>query len=169
MNLLGGYIKGLLGKKSLGRNPMWESIELMPYWNWKQVIETGDLRFIYKSCEGRVGKRLIELWEDLQDQHIQTFGLESALIQNIRSKKKVCKLINKYIQTKDRFLLNLIEIEQSKLEEETEPVKTHKIKGIIEQYKGFRVVVTPNKGKDSNQITVVEWYSAIKSIKEQNG
>ena len=112
MNLLGGYIKGLLGKKSLGRNPMWESIELMPYWNWKQVIETGDLKYIYKSCEGRVGKRLIELWEDLQDQHIQTFGLESALIQNIRAKKKVCKLINKYIPSliKRDTILNLTEL-----------------------------------------------------------
>ena len=109
------------------------------------------------------------LWENLQDQHIQTFGLESALVQNIRAKKKVCKLINKYIQTKDRFLLNLIEIEQSKLNEEVESVSTHNIKEIIEQYKGFRIVVTPNKGNDTNQITVVEWYSAIKNIKEQNG
>jgi hypothetical protein len=146
----------------------------MPFWNWNQITETGDLKYLFKTCKGRVSKELGEVWEDLQDQHFREFGQEDVLKARIRTMKKLIELNNKFVQTGQRHLLNFINIEELKLQEgEKSHFKLYQTKDVLERDKGFRIVCSPNDGTDPNQITVVEWYWAAKNLveksKKQNG
>jgi hypothetical protein len=144
---------------------VWDNIYEMPQWNWQQIQNTGDLKYLFKKCEGKILKEHFELWNDLEEQHIAEFGIPSEVKIRIRKQIKLIQLNAKFIKTKDRVLLNYINIIENELnQKKNEHFGFYDIKEVLEKHKGFRIVCTPNKGNDPNQITVVEWGYALKNL-----
>lgn len=144
---------------------VWSSIEEMPQWNWMQIQKTGDLKYLFKKCEGKLLKEHLTIWEALQEQHIQEFGIPSEVKVRIRKQIKLILLNAKFILTRDRVLLNFIRVIENELDKgKEEHMSLFEVKDVLEKYKGFRVVCSPNKGDDPNQITVIEWGHAVKNM-----
>ena len=53
------------------------SIEDLPIWNWWKIAETGNLIYLHKleEYEGKEDYNLIELWNKLQNQYLEEFGI----------------------------------------------------------------------------------------------
>lgn len=94
---------------------VWDNIYEMPQWNWQQIQNTGDLKYLFKKCEGKILKEHFELWNDLEEQHIAEFGIPSEVKIRIRKQIKLIQLNAKFIKTKDRVLLNYINIIENEL------------------------------------------------------
>lgn len=138
------------------------SIEEMPIYNWNKVFETGDLSYIFKDGKGKITQDLAELWDDIQQQWIDEFGLEQEMEERIRIKRKLAEHKLDYIITQDRFILNFITIAEIELEDlnKQKSVSFYQAKDTVEKYKGFRL--------DPKQITVIEWGYTLKNM-AQNG
>lgn len=141
---------------------LWTTIEEMPYWNWDKIYETGDLKYLFKSCEGVVTKRLEDVWSDLQQQHMDEFGTEDSLRTRTRTIKKLNDLNLEYIETGDRHLLNLINIQESKLQEHKDNhFSMYKVLDVITTHKGFDI--------DPKKYTVIKWFYTLKNMSKQDG
>jgi len=144
---------------------VWDNIYNMPQWNWHEIQKTGDLKYLFKNCKGKVLKEHLQLWEELEEQHIAEFGIPSEVKIRIRKQIKLIQLNAKFIKTKNRVLLNYINIIEKELEIKKDlHFGFYDVKDAIEKHKGFRIVCSPNNGNDGNQITVVEWGYALKNI-----
>lgn len=136
----------------------YDSIDEMPIYNWNKVIETGDLKWIYKSGKGRVSKALNKVWVELQDQYFEEFGIDDTFRKRIRLMKEVIKLNDEFIQTGDRFLLNLIHIA------ETDIKSTQQIVG-MKFYDMLDKVMTSKKMHiNPKEYTVIQWYYTLKNL-----
>ena len=142
---------------------LWTSIETMPIWNWNKVIETGDLTFLFKDYENALtSERLKGVWMDLQQQHMTEFGVDQLVVQRMRYIKNIIQLNIKFVNTRDRSLLNLIKVEEAKLKasESTYTYRFYKVLDAVTTTKGFRV--------DPKEFTVIEWYHALKNMSNGN-
>lgn len=138
---------------------IWTDIETMPIWNWNKIIETNDLApYIFKSGKGLYSKRLGKFWLDLQEQHILEFGIDDMLRQRLKLMMKLIKLNVKYIKTKDRSLLNFIEITENQLKESAGNYN-------IRFYKVLDALTTHKKMSiDPRTFPVVQWYHALNNM-----
>lgn len=143
---------------------LWTSIREMPIYYWQEIIETGDLIHLYKpKRKGLYTSRLMWVWDDLQQQHLDEFGIDPTLRARIKAMKKLVDLNIKFIETRDRSLLNLINIEEHKLEQtiKSHSVRFYKVLDAVSTYKGFRV--------DPKKTTVIEWYHALNNMSNGEG
>jgi len=145
-------------RNELFYSKIWTSIEDMPIWNWNKIIETGDLQYLYKEKNEGLTERLFEVWNDLQDQHMQEFGVDDMLRIRLKTMKKIIKLNDKYIQTGDRSVLNLISVEEQRLEESKTKfdIRFYKVLDVVSNHKGFDV--------DPKTFTVIKWYHALNNM-----
>lgn len=147
-------------QNSLYIDTIWNSIEEMPIWNWNKIIESGDLTYMYidQNIKGFYSKRLMDTWMDLQEQHIREFGIDDLLRIRMKKMTKLIKLNIRYVQTRDRSLLNLIEIAEADLNatETHFDMRFHKVLDIVSTSKGFRI--------NPKEYTVIEWYHALKNM-----
>lgn len=134
----------------------YQSIESMPIWNWQKILETGDLKYLFIKCSGRVSERIGELWDTLQDQYIQEFGLEENFKKQLRLLKKKAQLNYDYVLTGDRFINTLLTIVDADLDalSTQKPVKFYELKSHLEKFKGCRI--------DPKVTTVIEWNYDLK-------
>lgn len=145
----------------LSRNEEWTSIEDMPYWNWDKIMTTGDLKYIFKSCKGRVTEKTYDLWMDLQDQHIQEFGVDEMLQERNRIIKRLIDLNVQFIVKRERVLLNFIKIEEYNLQNlNTTHFKMNEVLDYMTSYKKFDI--------DPKQYSVVKWFYTLKNM-SKNG
>ena len=137
---------------------LWTDIEDMPIWNWNQICETGDLKYLYKDLKGRVSKTLDTLWTELQQQYIDEFGLDENFKQQLRLKKDLIKLNCDYILTKDRFKLVEIKIKQADILSLSgkRVVEFYEVLDHVEKYKGFEI--------DPKKTSVKKWYWTLKNM-----
>jgi hypothetical protein len=141
---------------------VWDNIETMPYYFWGKVMETGDLRFIYKESadlkkEFKVDESINEVWLSLQQQHIDEFGVEDTLAERNRTIKKLIDLNIEFIRTRDRFLLNLIEIEEINLGNiSTNHFKMYEVLDSMTSFKKFDI--------DPMTYSVKKWYYTLKNM-----
>jgi hypothetical protein len=135
---------------------VWTSIKEMPIENWNAILETGDLKHLFKD-KGKVSERLYHVWADLQQQHINEFGKSELLKSRIRTMISLTKLNLKFIETKDRSLLNLIEIREMELEnQEQDHFSFYQVLDNVERYK--RCLIDPK------QYTVIKWYHSLNNM-----
>lgn len=142
----------------------WVTIEEMPVWNWHKIIETGDLSYLFKrEKDVKFSPKLASIWIDLQQQHMNEFGIDNALISRIKTMRKLVNLNLKFYETRDRSLLNLIKIEESRLDETNNGIKTrfYKVLDYVSSYKGFRI--------NAKEYTVIEWYHALQNMSVKHG
>lgn len=139
---------------------LWTTIEEMPIWNWNKVIETGDLTYLFKNRteKTKYSNRLNGVWLDLQQQHMTEFGIDDMVMARMRYIRNIINLNIKFVQTRDRSLLNLINIEEQKLKESegSYNVRFYKVLDAVTNAKGFRI--------DPKEFTVIEWYHALKNM-----
>ena len=68
-------------------------IEDLPIYYWSKIHETGDLNFLKKDESQKIGKRyLFELWERIQQEHIDEFGTSTEFKQRISIIKSLVRL-----------------------------------------------------------------------------
>ena len=154
---------GIAGK-SYVLSTCWISIEEMPVWNWTKIFETGDLKYLFKQeKEVKESHFLRDLWIDLQQQHMNEFGVDTAMIARIKTMRKLINLNIKFYETRDRSLLNIIRIEEAKLNANSAEVnlRFYKVLDFVSSHKGFRI--------NPKEFTVIEWYHALKNMAAQHG
>lgn len=143
------------------RNEMWTSIEEMPYWNWDKITSTGELKYMFKSCKGRVTAETYEMWLNLQQQHIDEFGIDESLSYRNQIIKKLVNLNIKYLLTKDKQYLIFIKIEEYNLAQISGAKHgLYEILDVITSHKKFDI--------DPKQYTVIKWFYTLKNI-SKNG
>lgn len=138
---------------------IWTRIDEMPIWNWNQIAETGDLNFLFKNQAKKKKLSVLgQAWELLQQQYLDEFGVDTALITRIKTMKKIVKLNIKFYETRDNSILNFIEIEENRLKETKvqEKIKFYRLVIMVSSHIGFRI--------DPKQFTVVEWFHALKNM-----
>ena len=145
------------------RNEMWTSIEEMPYWNWDKVMSTGELRYIFKSCKGRVTEETYNVWLDLQQQQIDEFGIDETLAYRNHLIKRLIDLNVNYLLTKKKKYLLFIKIEEYNLSQLSSVKHSiYEVLDVITSHKKFDI--------DPKQYTVIKWFHTLKNIsKNGNG
>lgn len=146
-------------KNEFKPNMVYNSIETLPIWNWYQIPKNnGDLRFLYKSCKGVVGDKMVQLWYDLQDEYIERFGLDADFEKELALKKQIIQLNCDYVLTQNKFNNTLINIAKADLKALGDKKGTdfYIIKDSLEKHKGFKI--------DPKTTSVVEWFSTIKNL-----
>lgn len=141
---------------------LWADLEEMPINNWRLILETGDLKYLFKSRKGRVSNRCIEHWDTLQQEYLDEFGIEESYKQILRLEKKLLNLNLDFVIERDRFLLNMIKITEADIKalKSEESVKFYEMLDHVEKYKGFAI--------DPDKYSVKKWYYSLKNI-SKNG
>lgn len=134
------------------------SIDDMPIWNWNKILSTGDLKYLFINEKGRVGNKIVNLWNDLQEQYVKKFGIDANLLKEIKLKRKIANLNYDYIITKDKFNETLISIANAELNElhKNSGIDFHELLDHMEKYKGFRI--------DTKLTSVTSWFTTIKNM-----
>ena len=141
-----------------GSGETYSSIEFLPIWNWNEILKTGDLKHLFISGSGRVSKKMGKLWEDLQDEYIEVFGLDENFKKQLRLLVKKAKLNYDYVLTGDRFINTKLEMVEADLNSlnTTKSISFYELKEHLEKHKGFRI--------DPKVTTVIEWNYALKNM-----
>ena len=141
---------------------LWADLEEMPINNWRLILETGDLKYLFKSRKGRVSNRCIEHWDTLQQEYLDEFGIEESYKQILRLEKKLLNLNLDFVIERNRFLLNMIKITEADIKalKSEESVKFYEMLDHVEKYKGFAI--------DPDKYSVKKWYYSLKNI-SKNG
>lgn len=138
-------------------DPFYDSIEAMPIWNWNKIMETGDLKYIFING-GRVSLKCQDVWNDLQDQYFKEFGIDTKYKRQLSLMKEVVILNDRFIQTKDRFILNLIHIAEVDLLvlKKSIPVKFYDLLD--------RVMTAKKMIIDPKTFPVIQWYYSLQNL-----
>ena len=139
---------------------IWQDFKDIPIWNWNEVAFNGNLSALIK--EGDKAKRidLEAVWIDLQQQYFDEFGIQPEVNERFRILNKLVTLNKKYIETRDRVLLNFIAIEESKLQSDGVEYKFFEVLDAVEKYKGFNI--------DPKQYKAIKWFTALKQMSKNN-
>ena len=109
---------------------------------------------ILKNYEG-----LEEVWVDLQQQHLDEFGTEPDLRLRVRQMRELTNLNLKYIISRERVILNHINILEEKLKDQKiEHFKFFDTLEKITSYKKFDI--------DPFSYTVIKWFYTLKNMAE---
>lgn len=136
----------------------YNSINEMPMFNWNEILSTGDLKYIFKECKGRVSEKIADLWYELQDQYIERFGLDEKFIKKLRLLKEKADLNYEFILTKDKFINTRIGIVDADLKALDSGASSDvwEVKDQMEKYKGYAI--------NLKTITVTEWGVTLKNM-----
>ena len=142
------------------KEPYYQTIDEMPIGNWNDIFKSGDLKHIFKSGEGRVSKKIGEVWVNIQNQYIEEFGLDDNFKKQLKLLKEKSKLNYEFILTKDRFINTLMAIVDADLEslKQSKGMNFYEVKDHAEKYKGYRL--------DPKEITVIEWFTTLKNMSD---
>ena len=156
-------VKNLFKRKS--KKPLskrsgkyYDSIDNLPYWNWKKVNETGD--YSYLIISGEVAD-LELVWFKIFDEYIKEVGLPEEYRDFLELYKEYLVLRIDFELTGNRVLLNFIQIKKIELDKKskTEPGKDNTT-AILSKFMGF-----PVKEKE---VTVSEYYNYLQ-LAQQDG
>lgn len=137
---------------------LWESIEVMPVYYWVKILETGDLKYLFKEGEGKVTSRVEDKWLELQDEYMAEFGQDEKFKQRLRTMRDIIEYNCDYVLTGDRMLKNYIKMAEADLESITKE-KVHsfyEVLDYVEKYKGYHI--------DPKTITVIKWYHTLRNM-----
>lgn len=137
----------------------YDSIETMPIYNWNKIVETGELKYLFVNG-GRVTKKHAEVWEQIQNEYFKEFGIDPEFKKRIRLMKEVVSLNDEFIQTGDRFILNLINIAELDLKAQKE-IKNIRFYDLLDKVMSVKKCYI-----DPKQYTVIQWYYALKNLSD---
>lgn len=130
----------------------------MPILVWQEILQTNNLKHLFKSGKGRVTSKIHDLWTDLQQQYFDEFGIDVEFEMRMNKMKRLALLNLEWITTKNRRILNdiaMLEIELANWGKD-QGVKFHDLVDRVQSVKKFQI--------DLEKMTVVAWYYMIKNI-----
>lgn len=160
--LLNLHAKRLEGKT-------FDSIDRLPIYNWWQIHKTHDFTWLYTIKRRKASKytrqALQTKWGVVYDGYIERFGLSEDYLKLIEKKKEIAALKVERMATGERSINTFIKIAELELEEMQkgngrEEVDFYESKAHVEKQLGFAL--------DPMKITVSEFYSHIKVLKQTN-
>jgi hypothetical protein len=94
------------------------SISELPIWNWWKIAETGNLIYLHKDNDyTKVDYSLVGLWNNLQNQYLDEFGITQEFEDVIKLKKKWIIKKADYLLTGERFKLTELDIIEAEINE----------------------------------------------------
>ena len=94
------------------------SIDELPIWNWWKCSETSNLVYLHKNSDYKKEDfSLFELWEDLNNQYFDEFGIGDRLIELMRLKKKWIIKKADYLLNENRFALTELDIIEAEMQD----------------------------------------------------
>jgi hypothetical protein len=103
------------------------SIDELPIWNWWKCSESGNLIYLRKNSnyEGE-DYSAFELWEDLNNQYFEEYGIGIRLIELMKLKKKwIIKKVD-YLVNNNRFALTELDIIEAQMQDNADSGSTVK-------------------------------------------
>ena len=85
----------------------------LPIWNWWEIVRTGDLVYLNKSCKGSING-LGKIWYNIHDEYLNKYGRTDDFKSVLRLRKRWIEKQCQYILNNDRFALmesELLEID----------------------------------------------------------
>ena len=89
------------------------SIEDLPIWNWWKIAETSSLIYLQKLDfydKEDYSYHAFELWNKLQNEYLEEFGITDEFRQMLELKKKWINKKSEFLLTGERFKLTEIDI-----------------------------------------------------------
>lgn len=141
----------------------WESIDEMPLHNWMKC-SNGEINYVWKIPGSAIQDGDAEKWMNLYDQYIKKYGLTKMYQRMLKVMKDKAILECDFVMTKDRFKLNLIEIEEQRLKDMManggEGMSMDESLVHLSKWLGYRL--------NPKQITVVEYFNTLKQYGKEN-
>ena len=145
------------------RGIYWESIDDFPLYNWIKCNENL-IQYTRKDLNLGSDEDDQEAWMNIWDQYLKKYGLAKLHKRLLNAMKQKAILECEYVITKDRFKLNLIEIEAQRLKDmmanagigmTIEESLIH-----LSRWAGFRM--------NAKEISVVEYFNMMKQYGKEN-
>ncbi|MDX5586492.1 MAG: hypothetical protein QNK20_16520 [Aureibaculum sp.] len=145
----------------------YRSIETLPIWNFKKVLELGELKYLLKLDDygnlPEYDKDLQEVWEAIYYEWLDEFGESQKANEYRRAKNAYWVAFWKHEHTGERVIINDIRraknrIEQLEKEFNKEETKFSKEVEIVERHRSVIL--------DVFTIPVIKWYRYIESLQE---
>lgn len=143
------------------------SIETLPIWYWWEIQRTGNVKLLdTKKSKNKLYKFLFycaSSWDDMQDQHINEFGIPEDFHINTRAKSKYAEAKALHAVSQDNWDLFLMNIAKDELD-------ALKPKGKKSNYKTKqKIEIATGCGRiDPRVTTVVEYYHLMEQAAEEN-
>ena len=95
----------------------YNSIEDMPYYNWRKCMEKEQYHFCRLDPKKGSKKEDQKAWERIYDSYLSEFGLGKDYERILELQAEIASLECQFVYTNDRFLMNKIRELKSELEE----------------------------------------------------
>ena len=149
-----------LQKKILTKNlkkDCFNSIDELPIWNWWKCSETSNLIYLHKNSDyKKEDLSLFELWEDLNNQYFDEFGIGDRLVELMRLKKKWIIKKADYLLNENRFALTELDIIEAEMQDNSSSANMAKNSDTI-------IFLEEKLGREINpkEISVKKYYDYI--------
>jgi hypothetical protein len=145
------------------RAKYWESIDDFPLFNWMKCNDS-ELQYTRKDLNFGDDAKDADAWMNLWDQYIRKYGLTKLHERMLKVMKEKAILECEYVISKDRFKLNLIEIEEQRLKDMManagEGMKIEESLVHLSKWAGYRL--------NPKEISVVEYFNILKQYGKEN-
>jgi hypothetical protein len=140
------------------------SIDEMPLYNWHKC-NAGELNYVFLDpAEQGTEEQKNEIFDNIYQTYIDQFGISKDYKNLLEIMKKKAILQCNYIETKDRFKLTEIEIQDAKLEaykkKNSNPTSLEKTLIKLSKFMGFRL--------NWKEITVTEYFNILDQYGKAN-
>lgn len=145
-----------------------DSIDIMPVFNWFKVFETMDLRWLYpvrtlENCPKKPKwKELPEVWNRLNDQFVDTFGITDNYRKLLVQKRKLMLMQIDIAVDKKKHLEAVMKVEKRKLDRMETPTEKTNFEMLV-----AKVEMATKLSIDVHTVSVKRFYSYMKALEEQ--
>jgi hypothetical protein len=144
------------------KSKYYNSIEDMPAHNYVKICETNNLSWVLRQRGITFStKKCLQIFENIQSQIIDMFGVSDHYQKVLSKKQQICKLNIDKIVNGDDYLETFIDIATDELKalETAKHSTSAEIKVYIEKYLGFKL--------NLHEITVVEYFTYLEQMNKR--
>lgn len=135
----------------------YKSIKVVPMLNWIELYESNDISQISKT--GKVCSYAGKAYERLQDELIDTFGVNEDFLKIFNNKKRIELLYAHQMETGDRsngWKIQMLELDNQELANKKTKMDLFESIIAIEKHMGFKI--------NPKELTVFQFYKYSKTI-----
>ena len=147
---------------------IYTNIDTLPVWYWWEIERTGNVKLLArKGSKSKKWKFLFycsSVWDYMQDQHINEFGIPSEYTEQSIAKANIAIAKARYAVSQDgedKMELRMAEADLRKLNPLSKPISNYATKSKIEVALNIQRI-------DPRQTTVIEYYSLMEQAQELN-
>ena len=136
------------------------SIKTMPMYNWVTLFENKDISQISKT--GKLCKRINKVCDKLQDEIIDTFGINEDFLQIIKNKIKIEILYADQIETGDRstgWKIEFLELDNKELENKQTKTDFYTQLFLLQKHLPYQI--------DTKKMSIFDYYNTSQIVSNQ--